>query len=70
MKLEKLKIGDTIYSVSKNTSLFRSKYNTYAIKVLEIDLVKQQILVSFNGNPARWVTEYHWSKYRYSPPKK
>jgi hypothetical protein len=73
MKLEKLKPGMVIYDVRKRTGLARFRgggdYEHWPVFVKQVDLEKREALVSWNGNPARWVSERQLSKYRYSEPK-
>jgi hypothetical protein len=71
MKIEKLKVGDTIYDVRPSSDRFRrwGKWSTWQVKVLEINLEKRELLVSWNTNKPKWVSERRWKKYRYSQPK-
>jgi hypothetical protein len=73
MKLEKLKPGMVIYDVRKRTGLsyFRGggDYEYWEVFIKQVDLEKREALVSWNGNPARWVSENQLSKYRLKKPE-
>lgn len=71
MKIEKLKVGDIIYDVRKSSDLLRrwGKWSTWQVRVLEINLEKRELLVSWNSNSPQWINERRWKKYRYSKPK-
>lgn len=70
MKIEKLKPGMTVYSVTRrkmgNTNI--STVSLYLVLIVHVDGEKGTVLASWNNNPVR---EYHkntWSKWRIKPP--
>jgi len=64
MKLENMTAGMTLWDQRRVKRGCHAELATWVVRVLEIDLVKRQVRVSWNNNPARWVSERHVTRYR------
>jgi hypothetical protein len=70
-KLDKLTPGQQVWQIKRqkmgNTTI---KVNSlYSIKVVEIDADKRRVLMSWNGNPAKWVGEKEVSSWKLTKPE-
>lgn len=70
MKIEKLSPGMVVWDVHKermgNTTM--RSYASWAVLVISIDLNRQTVMASWNGNPARAYYKNSWSKWRKTEP--
>ena len=70
MKIEKLKPGMTVYSVSRqkmgNTTL--STVCVWPVRVVSVDLENMTVEASWNSNKPRSFSRAIWSKWREKPP--
>jgi hypothetical protein len=66
-----LKIGDVLYDSHRqkmgNTTM--SRMTTWEVKVLEIDIVAQKALCSWNGNKPSWWYSRQIARLRRTPKK-
>lgn len=64
--IKRIKPGQTLYNYQRvkagNTTMTREA--EYKVQVYEVDLDKNQILCSWNGNQKKWVTERTFKNYR------
>lgn len=62
---------DRLYSeqVLWDVRKVRGRTQTFPVRVLEINTVKGEALVSVNNNPARWVGERVIKSYRVKRPQ-
>jgi len=70
MKIENLKPGMTVYDVRShkmgNTTL--RSMGVWSVKIISIDLEKQSVECSWNGNAPRKVYRNTWSKWKAKQP--
>lgn len=70
MKIENLEPGMIVYDVHStkmgNTSL--KSMGVWNVKIVSIDLERQSVECSWNGNPPRSVYRKTWSKWRKEKP--
>ena len=74
IKFEKIKAGMTLYDVRKNNWRHNlrgeSPYAYWPVYVQAVDAEKREVLASWNGNPAKWMSERQVTKYRATLPKR
>lgn len=70
MKIEKIKPGMKLFSVSKgkmgNTTL--TTISVHPVSVIEVNVEKRTVTASWNSNAARIYRENSWSKWRAKQP--
>lgn len=71
MKLDKLKLGMTLYSLSRqkmgNTTM--STTVVHDVLVVGVDAERQMVTARWNGNPPKAFPKRVWSKWRLSKPQ-
>lgn len=71
VSFDKSKPGTVLYDVHSekagNTTMRRQ--GVWQVYIKEIDTEKRQVFASWNGNPARWQTEYSLRNLRLNPPE-
>lgn len=69
--LNNIEPGQVLHDYHKvrqgNTAL--RKEGHWRVVVIEIDLVKRQALISWNGNPPRWMSEKNLKAFRVKEKK-
>lgn len=71
IKFEKIKPGMTLWDVRKSTGLsrFHGKYQSWPVYIKEVNEEKREVLASWNGNRAEWMTERRVTRYRAKRPE-
>lgn len=71
IKFEKIEPGMTLWDVRRTSGLqkFNGKWSCWPVYVKEVDSEKRQVLASWNGNSARWMTERQVTKFRAKKPE-
>jgi len=73
IKFEKIEAGMKLFDVRKNTrpgiSCNTNKWNTWPVRIVEVDAEKRKVLASWNGNKPEWMSERRVTKYRKNLPK-
>lgn len=71
IKFEKIQAGMTLYSKSRgkmgNTTIRIDR--VHPVHVVSVDIEKQSVLASWNGNPARTYPRRHAEKWYAKEPK-
>ena len=73
IKFEKIEAGMTLFDVRKSTrmgiSCSKRKWDIWPVRVIEVNAEKREVLASWNGNKAEWMSERRITKYRKKLPK-
>lgn len=69
IKFEKIHAGMILYDVRKATGWSRHKWDTWPVRVVEVDTEKRRVLASWNHNKAEWMNERRITRYRAKRPE-
>ena len=71
MKIEKLKTGMTVYDVGryKMGTTTMTTVGVWSVRIVEVDIEKQIVIASWNGNIREKFYRNSWSKWRFKKPK-
>lgn len=73
MVLKKLSPGMTVYNVKKATGIdafyCKSGWKVWPVYIKEIEMERELVLASWNGNRPEWFNKKEWSKWRLKEPK-
>lgn len=69
--IKKMQPGQTLFEVKRNTGLssFCGKYSTWPITIVEVNVEKNYVIASFNGNVPCKYYEPAFKKWRVNRPK-
>lgn len=71
IKFEKINPGMMLWDVRKSTGLSRlhGKYQSWPVYIKEVDGEKREVLASWGGNRAEWMSERRVTKFRAKRPE-
>lgn len=70
VSINKMKVGQEVFNTQRcragNTTIFKTV--VFSIKIVEINLLKNQVFASWNSNPPRWYCKREFSKWKLKKP--
>lgn len=71
MVIKKLSPGMVVYDVRRSTGkqVFNGKWQTWEVRIIEVNSENEQVFASWNSNAPRWYRKASWSKWRSKRPE-